>query len=431
MTKINEKAITNVTASLIGCAYDKQKNNTKQEETDLLPDITPWSTPVDGVALANELTDTFNKYIYLPDGGAEVAAIWTLHTYISDGYMFTPRLFIHSPEPRCGKTTFLDLLEYLCYKSLSVSSITGPAMARMITIQKGQITLLADEADRYLNNDNDTLCKVLNSGFQRGKKIMCTETSGKTMAPRLFDCFAPCAIAGIGNIPSTVQDRSLTITLKRKTQKDRIEKLRYRDVIETTETLRRKCKRFIIDNEKDIINRTPTVPNELNDRTADVSEILFAIADTISVEWHKKLETAILKLTKTQSETSEQSIRVQLLSDIQQIFATVPKGWLTSNDLVEKLNDIETSPWVEWNRGHPMSTNALAKQLRFFGIYPRQTREEYYNRCRKYYRDDFLDAFDRYIPQPNCDTVTTQATHSRDCHTVTTSKTYDNIDVPF
>jgi hypothetical protein len=154
----------------------------------------------------------------------------------------------------------------------------------------------------------------------------------------------------------------LTITLKRKTQKDHIEKLRYRDVIEITETLRRKCKRFIVDNEKDIINRTPTVPNELNDRTADVSEILFAIADTISIEWHKKLETAILKLAKTQSETSEQSIRVQLLSDIQQIFATVPKGWLTSNDLVEKLNDIETSPWGEWSRGHPMSTNALAKQ---------------------------------------------------------------------
>jgi putative DNA primase/helicase len=398
----------------------------------LVPDVKPWPEEVDGVALADDLVATIKKYVYLPDGAAEVAAMWVLHTYVTRDYTFSPRLFIHSPEPRCGKTTFLDILEYLCYRPLQVSSITGPSMARMITIQKGTITLLADEADRYLNNDNDTLCKVLNSGFQRGKKIMCTEMSGRSMKPKLFDCFAPCAIAAIGNIPITVKDRSLTITMKRKTNADKIEKMRYRQVYQTMGILRCKCKRFIMDHEQEIIDCVPDVPDVLNDRTADVSEILFAIADTISQEWHIRLETAILKLVKTNNDTEENSVRVQLLIDIKGILQNVPNGWLSSNDLVDKLNDIETSPWPEWNKGKPMSTNALARQLKFFGIYPRQKRELYDDRSRKYYFSDFEDAFTRYIPVSSCDTVTTGTNADTDCHTVTVQSGNDDLpDIDF
>lgn len=426
MNEVKKEAATAITAYVNTTQMEsKPTTSANQVETQILPDITPWPEPVNGSALVNELVTTIKKYVYLPDGAAEVTAIWVLHTYVSDGYVFTPRLFIHSPEPRCGKTTLLDILEYLSYKPLQVSSITGSSMARMITIQKGQITLLADEADRYLNNDNDTLCKVLNSGFQRGKKIMCTEASGRNMKPQFFNCFAPCAIAGIGNIPTTVQDRSITITMKRKTSNDYIEKLRYRQVHQHMEELRQMCKRFIMDHEEEIVNCIPNMPSSLNDRTADVSEILFAIADTISQEWHQRLETALLKLVKHQYDNEEQSVRVQLLMDIKNIFSGVPRGWLSSKNLVEKLNDIETSPWAEWNRGSPMSVSALAKQLKSFHITPKQTREDYDDRSRKYYLADFKDAFDRYIPVSSCDTVTTGANTTASCHTVT------DQDIPF
>ena len=356
MSQTKKEAVTAIT-TYVNTTHNNstQKTMDKQEEF-FLPDVTPWYEPVDGSALANDLVNTIKKYVYLPDGAAEVAAIWVMHTYISRDYVFTPRLFIYSPEPRCGKTTFLDILEYLCYKPLQVSSITGPSMARMITIQKGKITLLADEADRYLDNDNDTLCKVLNSGFQRGKKIMCTETNGRSMKPKLFDCFAPCAIAAIGNIPTTVKDRSLTITMKRKTLADKIEKLRYRQVHQEMNKLRSRCMRFIMDHEQEIVDCVPYVPKALNDRTADVSEILFAISDAISKEWHVRLEDAVLKLVKSDQQSDDISVRGQLLMDIRDILRGVPKGWLSSKDLVEKLNEIETSPWAEWNRGYPMST---------------------------------------------------------------------------
>lgn len=428
MTETNEKAITNVTAYPNTYMNDKQKNTTNQAETDFLPDVEPWPEPINGAELADDLVNTIKKYVYLPDGASEVIAIWMLHTYLSHEYTFTPRLFVHSPEPRCGKTTLLDILGHLSYKPLQVSSITGPSMARMITLQKGQITLLADEADRYLNNDNDTLCKVLNSGFQRGKKIMCTETSGRSMKPQLFDCFAPCAIAAIGNIPTTVKDRSLTITMKRKTSADKIEKLRYRQVCQSMEELRQRCKRFIMDNEQQIIDLSPDVPDVLNDRTADVSEILFAIAQTISPQWYTKFKDAVLKLVKADSANDDPSVRVQLLTDIREIFANVPRGWLSSNDLVEKLNDIETSPWSEWNHGRPMTPSALARQLKYFGIVPIQKREGGDERSRKYYVKYFEDAFNRYIPVSSCDTVTTGTNADVDCHTVTTQFNDNDLD---
>ena len=428
MAEINEKAITNVTASPMTYTDIKQKTDANQEETEFLPDVIPWPETVDGSALADDLVNTIKKYVYLPDGAADVAAMWVLHTYLSQDYMFTPRLFIHSPEARCGKTTFLDILEYLCYKPLQVSGITGSSMTRMITLQKGQITLLADEADRYLSNDNDTLCKVLNAGFKRGAKTVCTEASGRSLKPQVFYCFAPCAIAAIGNIPTTVKDRSLTITMKRKTSADKIEKLRYRQVYQAMEELRQKCKRFVMDNERQIIDINPEIPNALNDRIADVSEILFSIAQAISPQWYAKFKDAVLKLVKADSDNDEPSVRIQLLTDIREIFTNVPRGWLSSNDLVDKLNDIETSPWPEWNKGKPMSTNALARQLKFFGIYPRQKRELYDDRSRKYYLADFEDAFIRYIPISSCDIVTTGANTDADCHTVTDQN--DNDDLP-
>ena len=427
MSQTKKEAVTAIT-TYVKTTHNNftQKTRDKQEDF-LLPDITPWPDYVDGPSLVEELVNTIEKYVYLPDGAADVAAIWVLHTYLLEGYTFTPRLFIYSPEPRCGKTTFLDILEYLCYKPLAVSSITGSSMARIITSQQGGITLLADEGDRYLNNDNDTLCKVLNSGFQRGKKIMCTEVDGRSMKPKLFDCFAPCAIAAIGNIPTTVKDRSITITMKRKTAADKIEKLRYRQVHQKMDELRQKCKRFIQDNEHQIVERVPDVPSMLNDRIADVSEILFAIADTISKEWHVRLEDAVLKLVKSDQQSDDISVRGQLLMDIRDILRGVPKGWLSSKDLVEKLNEIETSPWAEWNRGYPMSTSALARQLKFFGIFPRQTREGLDDRSRKYYLSDFADAFRRYIPDSSCDVVTINPVESAACHAVTS----DIDDLPY
>ena len=420
-----------------------------QNHNSLFPKIKPWPDVVDGGQLIQELVDTIQRFVHLPEGAAILSAFWISHTYLDRKYTFTPRLFIYSPEPRCGKTTFLDILELLCYNPLAVSGITGSAMKRIIASESG-ITLLIDEADRFLNNDNNQLCQIINCGYQFGKMVVCSDTNNKKIEPRVFNCFAPCSIAAIGNIPHTIMDRSIVIKMERKKDSERLEKLRYRNICEKATELQQKCKRYISDHQENILNAWPVLPDELNDRTADVSEILFAIADTISPEWHKKLENAILTLVNKQQNNDSVSLRTQLLSDIKTIFEERRTEWISSVDLVMALNQIETSPWTEWNKGRGLTTNALAYQLRYFEIYPKQTRENE-GRERKYYLKDFADIFDRYLPPANCDTVPDGANKptraddpektgndqsNTDCHDVTdeTLSKYgvvSDMDVPF
>lgn len=106
MSETKKEAATAITAYVKTTRSNVTKKAGNNQEDFLLPDVTPWPEPVDGTALANDLVNTIKKYVYLPDGAAEVSAMWILHTYILRDYVFTPRLFIHSPEPRCGKPHF-------------------------------------------------------------------------------------------------------------------------------------------------------------------------------------------------------------------------------------------------------------------------------------------------------------------------------------
>lgn len=71
-----------------------------------------------------------------------------------------------------------------------------------------------------------------------------------------------------------------------------------------------------------------------------------------------------------------------------------------SQNLVDKLNDIEDSPWSEWRRGKPMIKTSLAKMLRPFKIYPKDIRLPTGVK-RGYVLDDFIDVFNRYLSTDN------------------------------
>lgn len=66
-------------------------------------------------------------------------------------------------------------------------------------------------------------------------------------------------------------------------------------------------------------------------------------------------------------------------------------------------------------------------QLKFFGIAPVQHRESYNNRSRKYYVQDFEDAFSRYIPASIRDSVTNKALSDVNCHSVTPCDGVDDL----
>jgi hypothetical protein len=58
----------------------------------------------------NDLAETFGRYIALPDGAADVLALWCAHSHRFKAFICLPRLNISSPENGLVKTTLRDVI---------------------------------------------------------------------------------------------------------------------------------------------------------------------------------------------------------------------------------------------------------------------------------------------------------------------------------
>jgi putative DNA primase/helicase len=157
----------------------------------------------------------------LGDHAALAVALWIVHAHALDAAEHTPRLHIASPEKRCGKTTLLGVIEPMLPRALNVENITTSALFR--TIEAARPTLLLDEADSFLTT-NEEMRGLLNAGHARGGTVV--KAVGEDFEPRQFTVWAATVIAGIGRIPATIEDRSITIQLRRRVPGETVERLR-------------------------------------------------------------------------------------------------------------------------------------------------------------------------------------------------------------
>jgi putative DNA primase/helicase len=88
---------------------------------------------------------------------------------------------------------------------------------------------------------------------------------------------------------------------------------------------------------------------------------------------------------------------VELLQDIQEVVLDKHINKVKSRDLIDYLCEDDMRPWATYNRGKPLSPRQLANRLSEYGIEPKTIR--FPNGTAKgYERDQFEDAFHRYIP---------------------------------
>jgi putative DNA primase/helicase len=360
-------------------------------------DLEPWNEPVNGAELLNDICAAITQYIVLPDHSTRTLALWALHTHSFDCFENSPRLAITSPEKGCGKTTTLDVLACIVAKPLLTSNATVSAIFRII--ERDAPTLLIDEADTFLK-ENDELRGILNSGHRRGGAV--TRTVGDDHEPRQFSTWAPTAIAQIGRLPDTLNDRSVIVALRRRKPSERVESFRSSRT-EHLKILRRKMARWSQDHSEQLAASNPEMGDGLQNRTADNWRPLFAIADVAGGEWPARVREAA---EATVLAMNEESINLILLSDIKGIFdgcpdhdnEAAPIDRISSAALVAQLKEIEGRPWAEWKGGKPITANSLARLLGRFEIISRTIRLSSNQTAKGYYRSDFDDVFGRYLP---------------------------------
>src|SRR5262249_31014742 len=139
-------------------------------------------------------------------------------------------LQITSATKRAGKTRLLEVLEPLVARPWLTGRTSAAALVRKV--DKLSPTLLLDESDATFKGEPEyaeALRGTLNTGYRRSGKTTLCVGQGANLTFRDFSTFCPKAIAGIGELPDTVADRSIRIELKRRKTNEACRRWRARD----------------------------------------------------------------------------------------------------------------------------------------------------------------------------------------------------------
>jgi Protein of unknown function (DUF3631)/Domain of unknown function (DUF3854) len=278
----------------------------------IVEDTEPWPEPVDPAELGRLLLDCWKRHLVTSDVNYWALVLWTILTHLKDRLSIMPQLCICSAVKRCGKTRTLEVLVRTVWKGLLAASVSPAAAIR--TFEKYEPCFLIDEFDAFLQA-NEEFRGVLNTCHSRG--VVHIRCHPETHEPQAFNAFCAVAIALIGELSTTVEDRAIIIYLKRKQSSQHVLPVRKMPP-EVFVELRRKIRRFVLDYGEDILEALPVLPKLSNDRALENWEPLAQIAQILGGEWSKR--AFICAKTLTPSDSDEQSLAIQLLVGLRRLF---------------------------------------------------------------------------------------------------------------
>ena len=384
------------------------------EEEDVAPfaDPDPWHEPVDGAALLDEMVSTFTRFLVLPDHSAEALALWCFHAHAHDATDISPILAVLSPEKRCGKTTTIKVVSALVPRPMHTINTSPSVLFRVV--EKHKPTVLVDEGDTFLK-DNDDLRGIINGGHDRLSAYV-WRSVGDDHEPRRFKVWAPKAIAMIGRLPDTLEDRSIVVSLRRRRAGETVERFRA-DRMGQFAPMLSKATRWAADNIRAITDCDPAIPEGLDDRAQDNWRPLIAISDQAGGHWPKTARAAAVALSSAAARGDDSMSRgVLLLRDIREVMGG--REDISSTALVEALIGMDEAPWREWRGGKPITTSSIARMLRPYKVGPHRGRSG-----SSYRASDLQDPWSSYLDQPADDG------QPATCHQGATKKANDINDV--
>ena len=252
-----------------------------------------------------------------------------------------------------------------------------------------------DESDQLFRREHAELVAVINSSHRRaGAGVFRTEeTRDGGFAPVQFSTWAPIVMAGIRELPPTLQDRSLVIKMERALPGKVKNHLQDGYAIGLANVGRKfaRCAQGI----EELPGIDLCESAGLHNRLGDNWRPLLAIADLAGGDW-PALALAAAKAA-ADAAVDELGILTHLLTDIREAFGTAEK--MSSADLVDSLLVLEEGPYSELNRGRPINQHWLAKSLK--GVVTGKTGTiRIGNKTPKgYQRRQFEGAWNRYLPK--------------------------------
>lgn len=341
-----------------------------------------------GIHIYEVLCSTIDRFIYCEPYQNTTIALWAIKSWCMSAFKVAPILAITAFTKGAGKSQLLNLIGCLCHNPVSTSNITPAALFRYI--EQNKPTMLIDEADTFLSRSED-LRGILNAGFEStGCVIRCV---GQDSEPTEFNVFCPKVIAGIGNLPSTIQSRSIVINMYRKPAHIEKEKLRKANEIEF-EWIKQLLSEWANSHIELLMKHEPQQLDRLSDRQKDCWEPLLSIAELLGDEIAQEARNAAIEICKINSD--EPHINELMLLDIRRVFVEQKIDRLPTIDLINALCEDDEAAWRYLNKGGKITPRQLAQILKQFSISSKQIR--FGEQTKKGYDIvDFQECFSKYL----------------------------------
>jgi hypothetical protein len=120
--------------------------------------------------LIDEIKAHIHGYVDVSDFFETIAAYYILLTWLYDELNTLPYLRVLG-DSGTGKSRFLDVVGRLCYKATMVSGAVTPAPIYRL-IRKWHGTIIIDEGDFKMSDEQHEVVKILNCGFERGRPVV-------------------------------------------------------------------------------------------------------------------------------------------------------------------------------------------------------------------------------------------------------------------
>ncbi|WP_328723724.1 DUF3631 domain-containing protein [Streptomyces sp. NBC_00247] len=363
------------------------------------PDPAPAS---EGEGVLVDLREQIRRYVVLPSEEAFTAvALWVAATHLQTAWQHAPRLAVVGPAKRCGKSRLLDVITESVHNPLITVNASAAAVFRSITDTPP--TLLVDEADTLFGSakvaeKNEEMRGLLNAGHQRNRPTL--RVSGPNHEVAKFPTFAMAALAGIGDLPDTIMDRSIVIRMRRRRPGEKVAEFRtFRDTPPLHE-VRDRLAAWLAPLHADAMELTPAMPVE--DRAADTWQPLVSVADLAGGRWPQLVRTACQIMAKQEAEQDQDrsSLSIRLLADVRRAFATEgnPPA-LRTGRLLDVLNSDDETPWPEYT-ANGLTPRGLQLLLKEYGISSATRRFHGNVQAKGFARQQFADSWARYCPEP-------------------------------
>jgi hypothetical protein len=320
--------------------------------------------------IVDRVADFFERFLLLRRHELyRLLALWTLATHLPDKFDVFGYLFFFSPEPQCGKTRALEILDTLV--GLSSDILISPTQAVLFRMGEG-VTQLMDEVDTW--NNRDDLRGVLNAGYKKGGTVQRNEQGPYGgWALKKYPVYGPRALAGIGIdiLGPTTRDRTFPIELLRQKKSERRQRFR-RPERAQGQALHEKIAEWA---------DAYRVPVEFNyskghfpylecfqDRTIEIAESLAAVLEEV-YRGHVNLDFARYELVGAISATRKEEQPVAGDHRILRMLCTLAEtddpliG--TATELAEKCNNSEDAP----------SAMGVSATLQRYGFQTKSTRK--------------------------------------------------------